>query len=130
MPVANFVREAQSLAGDRDAGWAPFGTASAATIYDHDSGVFDVSYGTAWETGRLMALSDAALSQELLDWQRKGHALVDMILERKAQIAALAGLDLTQPQTEEQLLELIEPYAVTGDFMTRLVTELGQQLAP
>jgi hypothetical protein len=130
VPVANFVREAQSPAGDRDAGWAPFGTASAATIYDPDSGVFDISYGTAWETGRLMALSNAAFSQELLDWQRKGHALIDMILERKAQIAALAGLDLTQPQTEEQLLELIEPYAVTGDFMKRLVTELGQQLAP
>jgi hypothetical protein len=130
VPVANFVRQAQSPGGDRDAGWTPFGTASAATIYDHDNGVFDISYATAWETGRLLALSDAAFSQELLDWQRKGHALIDMILERKAQIAALAGLDLTQPQTEEQLLDLIEPYAVTGDFMARLVTELGQQLAP
>ena len=36
------------------------GSAAAATIYDSNSGTFDLSYAAAWELGRMLALSDRA----------------------------------------------------------------------
>jgi hypothetical protein len=131
VPVKDFVTPEQQ--GPRDpAGWTPFGTASAAMIYDKVYGVFDASYGVAWEAGRLLALSDGNFGQELLDFQQRGHALIDLILERKGQIAALAGFNPTNPDpaTEQTLLQLLEPYAITGDFMTYLVTQFSAQIAP
>jgi hypothetical protein len=131
VPVAEFLTPEQQGTDD-PAGWAPFGTASAAMIYDKGYGVFDASYGAAWETGRLLALADGSFGPELLDWERNGHALIDLILERKSQIAALAKFDPTNPNaaTEQSLLDLIQPYAMTDAFMAYLVTELSGQLTP
>jgi hypothetical protein len=128
VPVANFVRSQQGP----DVQWQPFGTASAALVYDPSYGVFDVSYGVAWETGRLLALSDAAFAGDLANWERDGHRLIDLILERKAQIPALGSFDPDDPDpvVEQDLLSLIQSYAVTDDFMTYLVTQLSEQIAP
>ena len=124
VPVASFTRTTQIAPGQADAGWRPFGTASAALVYDAGHGIYDVSYAVAWETGRALALADAAFSQELLDWERDGHALVDLLLERDQQ---LGGLDAA---SEQELLALIQPYALTDPFITHLLTELGPQLVP
>lgn len=131
VPVPNFLRAAQ-LGADDPAGWQPIGSASAALIYDPNYGVFDVSYAVAWETGRLVALSSALFGQELLAWQQSGHQLIDLVMERKSQIAALASFNPSNPDpaTEQSLLEQIQPYALTGDFMTYLITQFGEQIAP
>ena len=131
IPVTDFATPRQRGSND-PAGWKPFGTASAAMIYDKAYGVFDASYSVAWEAGRLLALSDGNFGQELLDFQRKGHALIDLILERKSQIAALANFNPTNPDaaTEQSLLQLLQPYAITGDFMTYLVAQFSEQIAP
>lgn len=126
VPVANFVG-AQQEPGDE---WQPFGTASAALAYDKNSGVFDLSYGVAWETGRLMALADGAFGVALADWQRKGHRLIDMILERRAQFSQLANLDPENPDPaiEALLLPPIVGYAVTDPFVQYLASQLSGQL--
>jgi hypothetical protein len=131
VPVKDFVTPLQQ-GSDDPAGWSPFGTASAAMIYDKVYGVFDASYGVAWEAGRLLALADGNFGQQLLDFQQKGHALIDLILERKTQIAALASFNPTNPDaaTERSLLQLLQPYAITGDFMSYLVTQFAAQVAP
>jgi hypothetical protein len=131
VPVVNFVNAEQQGAQD-PAGWKPFGTASAAMVYDKTYGVFDASYGVAWETGRLHALADGSFGVELLDWERNGHALIDTILERKSQIAALKNFDPSNPNaaTEQTLLDLIQPYAITDKFMQYLLTQFSQQIAP
>src|SRR5262249_28876202 len=131
VPVANFTYAQQQGPND-PAGWQPFGTASAAMVYDKNYGLFDVSYGAAWETGRLLALSDGSFGAELFDWERKGHALIDRILERKSQIAALKNFDPNNPDaaTEQTLLELIQPYAITDAFMQYLLNQFSAQIAP
>lgn len=129
VPVQNFISTKQETPND-PGNWKPFGTASSALIYDKARGLFDVSYAVAWETGRLLALSNGHLSQELLDWQRKGHHLLDLIIERKNQIPALKDFDPSNPVSEKDLLDQIQPYAVTGDFMTYLLTQFSDQLAP
>jgi hypothetical protein len=138
VPVTNFISATQTgaSAGQQSAndpdGWKPFATASSALIYDKTHGVFDLSYAVAWEAGRLMGLADPYFRQELLDWQRKGHALLDLIMERKSQIAALSGFDPNNPDptTEKSLLDGIKSYAVTDDFMKYLVTQFSEQIAP
>jgi hypothetical protein len=131
VPVKNFISTAQQTAPD-PSGWQPFERASSALVYDKKYGVFDVSYGVAWETGRLLALANPHFGQELLDFERKGHNLIDLILERKSQIAALQNFDPDSPDdpTEKSLLDQIEAYAVTGDFMSYFVTQFSAQIAP
>ena len=129
VPVQNFISTKQQTPNS-PANWKPFDTASSALIYDKARGLFDVSYAVAWETGRLLALSNGHLSQELLDWQRKGHHLLDLIIERKNQIPALKDFDPANPVSEKDLLDQIQRYAVTGDFMTYLLTQFSGQIAP
>lgn len=38
--------------------------------YDTETGLFDVSYGAAWQLGRLLALQDKRLSVSLFNWKR------------------------------------------------------------
>ena len=129
VPVENFISTQQETPNDPD-NWKPFDTASSALIYDKARGIFDVSYAVAWETGRLMALSNGHLSQELMDWQRQGHHLLDLIIERKNQIATLKDFDPNDPLSEKTLLDQIKGYAVTDDFMTYLLTQFSEQMAP
>lgn len=131
VPVQNFISATQQTTND-PSGWQPFNSASSALVFDKTYGVFDVSYAVAWETGRLLSLSNPHFGQELLDWQRKGHNLIDLILERKSQIAALKNFDPNNPDepTEKALIDQIKAYAVTGDFMTYLITQFSEQIAP
>ncbi|MGO1540548.1 MAG: hypothetical protein ACTHXB_02825, partial [Luteimonas sp.] len=59
-------------------------------IYDPQTGLFDLSYATAFETGRLLALGNGAFTQGLMRWQRRGLRLVSLLAER----ALIAGIDL------------------------------------
>jgi hypothetical protein len=131
IPVQNFISTMQQTAED-PSGWQPFARASDAIIYDKNYGIFDVSYGVAWETGRLLALSNSYFGQQLLDWERKGHNLIDLILERQTQLPSSAQIDPDNPDAtmEQALLDQIDSYAVTGDFMTYLVTQFSSEIAP
>jgi hypothetical protein len=96
-----------------------FGSASAAMVYDKAHGVFDLSYGVAWETGRTLALSDSVFSRAVLDWRRQGHRLTDLIAERSAQLGVAPG----------EVVDALQPLALTDGFMRTLIGELGGQLA-
>jgi hypothetical protein len=49
----------------------PVPSADAATRYDPDLGMLDVSYSAAWQLGRLLALQDKAYSTALYNWKRE-----------------------------------------------------------
>jgi hypothetical protein len=72
---------------------APLPTAEAGLIYHEDMAMFDVSYAVAWQLGRLLALSDPAFSNALMEWRQAGQRRIDRILaqeetiERHAEIA-------------------------------------------
>ncbi len=48
----------------------PIHTADEVVMYDPNLGMFDVSYASAWELGRLLALKDKKFSLELFNWKR------------------------------------------------------------
>jgi hypothetical protein len=131
MPVDNFMSKTQQTAADPNT-WTPYDTASSAINYDNKRGLFDLSYAIAWETGRLLALADGLFGQKLFDWQRKGHRLIDLLLERKSQMAVLKSFDPENPDPtiETDVLQGIEKYAITGDFMKYMITQFSAQIAP
>ena len=130
IPVNNFVSEAseqpegQKIEADD---LKVFGTASSAMIYDKEHGLFDVSYGVAWETGRLMALSDKHFGQELLNWQRSGHAVMNRILERKKQKEVMQQSESSSNE-KRSIRDQMKPYTMTDDFITTLATGLLKQM--
>lgn len=48
----------------------PISTPDAATRYDPQTGMFDVSYSAAWQLGRLLGLQSKSYSVALYDWRR------------------------------------------------------------
>ncbi len=75
----------------------PFYSGSASTIYDARIGVFDLSLAAAWQIGRSLALADQHFATRLLDFRRKGHAVVDTLHEY------LAYNNLDTPASYDQL---------------------------
>lgn len=65
-------------------GLDPFTSSAAATIYDEGSGTFDLSYATAWEAGRLLALSDRAYTLSQARAQRAARQLLHQLRDRGA----------------------------------------------
>jgi hypothetical protein len=88
-------------------------SAEAALVYDAGSGMFDVSFATAWQTGRLLALADRAFSSALLAWIRDHHRLSQLLLERIA---------LFQNYRQLGPGDLLTT-GLTGRLLRRLVTE-------
>ncbi|HEX6391304.1 MAG TPA: hypothetical protein VFZ89_17710 [Solirubrobacteraceae bacterium] len=119
--VTSFVRGVQHPAGSGDLRYAPWGTASAAAAYDPATGVFDLSYASAWETGRLLGLADATFSAALAAWQRAGHQLLDVIAERGGQVPEAALLAELQH-------EALNP--ATGDVLADVIAHLAGQAPP
>lgn len=60
----------------------PLVSADQATIYDPTTGMFDVSYASAWTLGRLMALQDKNFATKLYNWKRQLNHKIQNDTER------------------------------------------------
>lgn len=98
-------------------------SAEAALVYDADTGMFDVSFATAWQTGRLLALADREFSTSLLAWIRDHHELSQLLLERIELFQTYARLgpagQLTDRLTDRLPGRLLR-YLVAEGVMARL----------
>lgn len=131
----------QSRVGDHTFGWyrgplapvpvAPYlaanppRTAAEATVYDAGHGVFDLSYGVAFQTGRLVALSSSSFSVALLNWRRQLHKTVDTVIERarSQHLAAFTGDGrAAADRSTEELRGLLEPATPVQDHFAAVLT--------
>ena len=71
-------------------------SSDAATLFDPDSGMFDVGYAGAWQIGRLLALRDKHYSVLLYNWRREN------LRDNVARMEALA-LGQTLDDIQQQL---------------------------
>jgi hypothetical protein len=82
--------------------------AEAGLIYDWNReaktsrGLFDLSFGTAWQTGRLCALADRQFVTALLAWIRENNTIAQLLAERIALFQRYPSFEL--PNEVEELL--------------------------
>lgn len=74
--------------------YGPFYFSDHAIHYDPDYGVFNHAYACAWQVGRLLALSDGAFVQGLINW-RRDYAQRLAASTRAAEVSAPLSLALT-----------------------------------
>lgn len=99
-------------------------SAEAALVYDPATGMFDVSYAVAWQTGRLLALADRQFAIALLRWVRHHHSLAQLLQERLDLFREYDHLDL--PADLAGLLAPGAPRAAGARFLARaLAPRLG-----
>jgi hypothetical protein len=85
-----------------------YAAAESALIYDWDphsdasTGLFDLSFGVAWQTGRLAALADRQFVTALLAWARRNNAIAQLLAERMTLLQTCTALDL--PHTVAELM--------------------------
>lgn len=64
----------------------PFSCPDAANHYNPETGMFDVSYGAAWQLGQLLALQNKNYATALYNWKR-GELQAQVIVEEEKIIA-------------------------------------------
>lgn len=95
-PIQAFAPSAQ---------WPP-PTADAALIYDDASGTFDVSYATAWQLGRLIALSSRIYAGDMARLRQRVKRSVNRLRERGGmRLLAKSANDALQNNSLEALLD-------------------------
>lgn len=104
----------------------PLTNSAQATIYDPTWGVFDQSLAVAWQTGRLLALSDKTFSTTLLAWRREGHQMVNLLAERMP----AAKLAAARAGNGPSLAEAMAPRFPSQQGMDRLLNAFAKRVAP
>jgi hypothetical protein len=101
-------------------------SAPQAMIYDPAWGVFNQSLSVAWQTGRLLALSDKTFAVSLMTWRREGHQLVNLLADRlpARDPALLTTLSVSSAR------QLLQPNLRSQRFMGQLLNNFGKRVAP
>ena len=63
----------------------------AANAYDPQTGMFDVSYGAAWQLGQLLALQSSGMANELYQWKHTVKRHQAIVAEQARLTERLAG---------------------------------------
>ena len=109
-----------------------------AMIYDPTTGLFDQSYAVAFQTGRSLARACLPFATNLLQWRRKAHARVDLLMEylRSPHLEGVltqenivyASGNLTGAGVED-LAELLDTNLLSNAFEAFLATEFSNRIA-
>lgn len=119
-PLSPVKIEAQSAANQQD-----FLTgADQAKFFDASTGLYNISYSVAWQTGRLLALSNRDFAISLLDWRKKFNHLL-------AQLAHLENQQITTAvlgNQEGEVKSLLHHQLVSKTFLEFLLSDFVQHL--
>ncbi|QJB37996.1 hypothetical protein HF324_09085 [Chitinophaga oryzae] len=90
-------------------------TADAALIFDKTHGIFDVALAAAWETGREIALADAAFLRKVTDFRQQMNLIADKLMHRATSphftSQAIADTD-PRSTVQERLRSLLTPQLI------------------
>jgi hypothetical protein len=107
----------------------PLNSPSAAVIYNPDWGIFDMSYAVAFQTGRLMALSDRTFGSNLLQWRREGNQLTAVLANRMAPDQVNTLLQ-SKGSLAAQARAVIDADVVSNNLISWMVGDLTRKVAP
>jgi hypothetical protein len=103
-----------------------FEASSDAVIFDPSTGLFDMSYSVAWQTGRLMALASRSFGAALLDWRRKINLIIDLL----ANLAEQDHLDDFLKTYDGDINRWFHDQLVTKKFIDFVLNDFAAQIAP
>lgn len=116
MPRANSENRSLSIGSQEEA------------LYDPKTGLFDMSNSVAWETGRLLALSDKVFAVQLLNWRRESQNVVDLLSERLTNpFISNNAKDLSNVEAVHALLE---KQLLSKDFFVKFINTLNDKIDP
>lgn len=103
----------------------PFASSAAATLYDQNSGTFDLSYAAAWETGRMLSLAARAQGTSRMTLNKAMRKSVNTLRERMRlghapQLALRADADT--------LNAAVKPKGPSRSFVSWMGSDLGARL--
>lgn len=88
----------------------PISCPDAANRYDPQTGMFDVSYGAAWQVGQLLALQNEGFAMALYNWRRHVRQAAAVAAEQQLIAALLGGsLESVTRAREERLAAAAQP---------------------
>jgi len=102
-----------------------FASGAAATIYDSETGTFDLSYAAGWELGRMLALSDRAYSTNQQRARKAVRRMVNLVRERKHW---QAGSEFLAAAAKGNVTELLHPRYVSRSVGSWMATEAVKHL--
>jgi len=115
-----------------------------AKIFETDTGLFDLSYATAFQTGRSLALASKAFTQSLLAWRANANSVVDLILEymnspvyaskmqqdglmdAQGNLTGVGVTDLAQLLDRNIVTQAFQDFFATGLYQT-IATNIGKK---
>ncbi|HKS27375.1 MAG TPA: hypothetical protein VJS44_06120 [Pyrinomonadaceae bacterium] len=109
-------------------------SAASAMIYDQTNALFDESYAAAWQTGRLLALSDQSFGTKLLQVRLGANRTVNLLAGRlgSKNVQALGSVpDLSESSADAvtQLRTLLQRDFVSSSFMGYLLNGFSDGVA-
>ena len=82
----------------RDFTYGPYVISDHAIHFDPETGIFNQAYSSAWQIGRLLALSDASFASSMFNWRNKylksviDDSLNQVATEKAANLGLMAGI--------------------------------------
>lgn len=101
-----------------------FFSAEAGLIYNQETGIFDASYATAWQIGRLLALSDAHFAESLLSWKRTATRKISEFLERSQLEADHSQMPTDDPFDPKKIKALLSPDFPMNTFFKHFLEQV------
>jgi hypothetical protein len=102
-----------------------FESGAAATIYNSETGTFDLSYAAGWELGRMLALSDRAYTTNQQRARKAVRKLVNLVRERTSW---QAGSEILAARAKGSIKELLHPRHVSRSVGSWMATEAAKHL--
>lgn len=90
-------------------GAALYSGPDAANAYNPQAGLFDVSYGAAWQLGQLLMLQSAGVANELYQWKRNVTLWQAMTAEKAVLEQRLAGAEVFPTLLARRVVAAVEP---------------------
>jgi len=110
----------------------PISSPDKANIFDATTGLFDISYSTAWTLGRLMALQSTTFSTRIYNWKRKlsqqlFNNIENTILEQQYHFLITPKDHSTEAKKKSKKASVDHPIQTKGKWMLRTVLALKNE---
>ncbi|MDQ3930975.1 MAG: hypothetical protein M3328_17755 [Chloroflexota bacterium] len=99
-------------------------SAEGAMVFDPTTGMFDLSFAVAWQTGRLLALANRQFVTGLLKWVRDNNNL-SMLLQQRIELFEENDSLLALPEDISSLLESRLVQRLAREVVARILSPGG-----